>query len=89
MELQKMEDTLVKADWNESKQLTFRMVPRGNHRHKAANQQRLEDIHHFLQHMEWQTGTTDNPNGVTWLELMIMLEVMGGDRMWTKERKQK
>ena len=86
--MRKAKDTLIRADWSESKQLTFKMPPKGKHRF-SSSRQKIDDIHHFLQNLEWQTGTSEQPNGVTWLELMITFEVMGGDRRWTKEGKGK
>ena len=82
-ELTEVPNTMVQAKWEQSQKLEFGNIPTGNHRFGHL-QERLEDIHSFLSGVEWQLGTQEEPNGVTWLELFAIFELMGGDRRWTE-----
>ena len=67
----KMEDTLTKAEWENSERLQFAPPPRTNHRF-MQQQRKLDDIHNFLGNLEWSLGTPEQMHGITWPELFYI-----------------
>ena len=54
-EMQEIRNAMTEAKWENSKKLEFKKPARGTHRFQAE-QRRLDDIHDFLDSMEWQVA---------------------------------
>ena len=61
--------------------------PEGDHRY-AAEQQDLRDIHDYATKQRWQLSRADSKRSITWLELLIHMEMGGWRTKHTKEGRQ-